>query len=919
MSPSRLKPMLRTAIVLGVTAVCGCGGGGAPQLGGSSRAGTLARFNVDVKTGKVTVTPIDDPRNPSRAVFTGGAVAFATSDLYSEGGDSGQRLLRIDVSNGSGQVFNGPGKLVIGNILNNGAVDLAASTTVSTMAGSGASGSADGYGTAASFTGVTSVASANNNATAFYVSDQSNQTIRMLTADGTVTTLAGSVGTTGATDGVGSAARFYAPAQISADSAGNAFVADSFNNRIRRITPLGAVTTIGGTGAQGSTPGTGDSATFARPFGIAVTADGERIYVADFLTHMIRLMIHNGGPRDKATSYNVINLAGNSQGNSDGPGNNAQFNFPLQLALGPDYNGPLYVADSGNNTIRRIDNPFGGQAMVSTIAGDGTSGTQDGVGPTAKFNYPCSVAVVGASGANALIVSDRYTVRAITYQPGSEPSQAGNYLVRTVAGASTLGTADGSGTVARFNKPAGLCVIPTSGPAVTVLCADDQNNRVRKINITSPLHSGGPGSGVTEPVRLVNWDAEVPNQTAWYKLIGYIGQNGTSTTLQFYIPQGVSGFSFTAYLEGDTDVVNLPGVGVSYLTTVAGNGSPGTFNGPGKLAQFMAPYTTAPVAGNGPNWTFGQVRALIADADSQRVRYLTPDGQVKTLAGSGVYGFTDGPLTTAMFRRPRGVAIHPDGSVFVTDSENHAIRRIGPTGVVTTVAGSSANAGASDGPGNTATLTAPDGIVVDAGGMIYLTEGSIHLVRRLEYMGGDPAVASSYYLRTVAGQAGVSGSAEGTGNSARFKNPTGICCDTDGRVYVADALNHTVRVLIRSGNACSTTTLAGLAGSAGNTDGTGAAARFNIPTGVTVDTAHNVYVAEFAGSRIRRISPGGDTKTLMGSTGTGFTDGANGTMLNPWGISIEANGNLLIADYGNKSIRCLQRLMTNAHPPSNAP
>ena len=113
--------------------------------------------------------------------------------------------------------------------------------------------------------------------------------------------------------------------------------------------------------------------------------------------------------------------------------------------------------------------------------------------------------------------------------------------------------------------------------------------------------------------------------------------------------------------------------------------------------------------------------------------------------------------------------------------------------------------------------------------------------------------------------------------------------------------------------------LAGSAGSTGGTDGIGAAARFSTPTGVTVDTAHNVYVAEFVGARIRRISPLGETKTLMGMAGTGFTDGANGTMQNPWGVSIEASGNLLITDYGNKSIRALQRLLVTGHDNSTLP
>src|SRR5258708_667821 len=174
-----LRPFYLCFTVGTILAIAGCGGG-SQSLPGMTPAGSLARFDVDVKTGKVTVTPVDDPLNPTRAakgraVFTGGAISFATSDLYIQGGDSGQRLLRIDITNNSGQALNGPARLVVSNLLNSGAVDLATATTVKTAAGiSGTSGHIEGPSGTGTFNYPSSVAPRDLNGAAYYVCDASN-------------------------------------------------------------------------------------------------------------------------------------------------------------------------------------------------------------------------------------------------------------------------------------------------------------------------------------------------------------------------------------------------------------------------------------------------------------------------------------------------------------------------------------------------------------------------------------------------------------------------------------------------------------------------------------------------------------------------------------------------------------------------
>jgi sugar lactone lactonase YvrE len=273
---------------------------------------------------------------------------------------------------------------------------------VTTLAGTaGSSGTTDGTGSAAKFNYPHSVAvdsSAN-----VYVADTFNHTIRKITVAGVVTTLAGTAGSGGTTDGTGSAALFYFPGGVAVDSSGNVYVADSSNHTIRKITAAGVVTTLAGTAGAfgiGSTDGTGSAAKFKYPQGVAVDSSGN-VYVADTSNNTIR----------KITAAGVVTtLAGTagSSGTTDGTGSAAKFYFPYDVAV--DSSGNVYVADAGNNTIRKIT----AAGVVTTLAGTaGSSGTTDGTGSAAKFNNPISVA---ASDIGTLYVADytNFTIRKIT-------------------------------------------------------------------------------------------------------------------------------------------------------------------------------------------------------------------------------------------------------------------------------------------------------------------------------------------------------------------------------------------------------------------------------------------------------------------------------------------------------------------------
>jgi len=870
---------------------------------------------VDVRTGKVTVTPVEEPSRQGRAVLTGGAVSLISSDLLSVGGDSGKRLIRVTIRDNTGEGLAPPTRLVISDLVNTPTVDYKGNTSVRTLAGSGVAGTANGYRTAASFNAPISVAGGRGpNSLSFFIADNANHAIRVIRADGMVETFAGLVGTAGFADGVGTSARFSGPHQVAVDGSGNIFVADTSNRRVRRITPLGEVTTIAGTGVTGSTDGAGNVATFGALAGIAVTADGNRIYVADTSNHTIRRIRYNlDGPRDLATSYTVETILGSagSPGFVDGEGTTARLRTPTHLAINDSlFNPSIFVADQGNHCIRRFEDGGFGPPTLRTIAGTNIAGNVDGVGAVARFTSPFGISWVPISSVmHALVVSEASTnhqIRVIFYVPGNEPSQDGNYYVFTLAGTNASGNVDGNGNVARFNTPSGIYAMHADGPALTVLIADRLNHLIRKLTVgPNVLVSGGAGSSVAEPVRLVNWDAElpIPGQTAWAKEVSS-GFSSTTAELQFYVPEGVSGFSFKVYVESNTSLVNLPAFGASYLATVAGNGSAGDSDGPGKLAQFNLPQG---IVAKVPETIYPGAAAIVADQNNHRIRLVRHDGTVRTLAGS-TQGFADGVGTSAQFNQPYGIAIGPDNNIYIADFGNRRIRRMTSDGNVTTIAGTGA-AGSADGSGDVATFQQPTGISVDRGGRIYVADFGAHVIRRIDYVGGDPALPTSYVVRTVAGSAGLTGSSDGVGSGARFNGPLGIVCDSDDRVYVTDYNNHIVRRLTRAtSTTMAVTTWAGLAGNPGTADGIGSAARFSRPYGIDVDSAHNVYVTDFTSYRLRRISPLAEVKTLFGLL-SGFVDGTDGQLGAPGYISLDAHGNLWVSDRGNHAIRVFHRVL----------
>jgi sugar lactone lactonase YvrE len=289
---------------------------------------------------------------------------------------------------GTSATFNGPngvavdsaGTVYVADSSNHRIRRITPAGVVTTFAGSGSIGATDSSGTSASFNFPYGVAV--DSAGVVYVGDTRNHRIRRITSAGVVTTLAGSLSnTSGFADGTGTSARFFEPQAVAVDSSGTVYVADTYNHRIRRITPAGVVTTLAGSGIGAGGPGTfsdgsGTSAGFNFPNGVAVDSAGT-VYVADSSNHRIRRITPAGV---------VTTLAGSTVGSSDGTGTNASFSGPVVLAV--DSSGSVYVCEVNNNRIRKIT-PAG---VVTTLAGS-TSGFLDGTGTNALFNEPRGIAV----------------------------------------------------------------------------------------------------------------------------------------------------------------------------------------------------------------------------------------------------------------------------------------------------------------------------------------------------------------------------------------------------------------------------------------------------------------------------------------------------------------------------------------------
>lgn len=645
----------------------------------------------------------------------------------------------------------------------------------------GGPGSLDGTGASARFSYPYSVAV--DSAGAVYVADQGNEVIRKITPEGVVTTIAGVALVRGSADGPAADARFALPSGIVVDANDNVFVADSFNQTIRKITPSGMVTTVAGKVEEmGSADGALGVSTFAYPSAVAVDADGN-VFVADAFNSTIR----------KLTPEGIVSTFAGTAGayaSADGTGSAARFMFPEGVAV--DGAGNVYVGDTGNETIRKIT-PSG---VVTTLAGSaGNAGSDDGTGSAARFSHPGGLV---ADGVGNVYFGDTYnqTVRKVT-AAGVSSTLAGEVGV--------VGSSDGTAVAAHFSDPKGTAIDAFGN----VFVADYGSNTIRKIapgGVVTTLAGAAPAAGSAD---------------------------GVGTAARFDLP-----------------------------------------------SSYYASGLALDAAGS----------VFVADTNNHTIRKVTSAGVATTFAGSaGQSGNDDGTGGDARFSSPTGVASDASGNLFVADMSNSTIRKITSAGVVTTFAGTAGMSGRADGTGAAARFFRPKAIATDADGNLFVADrvspwGS-GLIRK---------VTADGIVTTLAGDPNGYGLLDGTGAAARFGDPAGIAVDAAGNVFVTESQHHTIRRVTPTGEV---TTIAGTAGSSGNVDGTGAEARFDRPTSITVDVSGNLYVADANNNTIRKITPAGVVTTVVGaprSVGVklGALPGSLGALS---GVTITPAGNLVVA------------------------
>ncbi|MEA5140589.1 NHL domain-containing protein [Arcicella rigui] len=701
--------------------------------------------------------------------------------------------------------------------------------------------------------------------------------IKKINASGSVSTFAGS-SNVGANDGQGTEASFYEPKGLAIDANGNVYVADATNNLIRKITPSGLVSTFAGNGQAGFTNGNALKSSFSSPVAICIDTYGN-FYITDKNNHAIRKINTRGI---------VSTLAGGNIGYNDGTDLNAAFYYPSGITV--DANGNVYVADTYNHRIRKIT----AEGVVTTLAGNSSNTLGDGTGTGASFNYPTAL-VADATGNIYVADQNNNAIRKIT------PSG----VVTTLAGNGNGFILNGVGNIASFYPPSSI-TIDEKG---YLLVGSSYGSPIRKVstvgysNITPSLPSGLAFDESTGNISGIPTTAQVATN---YSITGYnlggsstanfsITVTGTATTpnaiaapiISYATPQTyVAGTSITPLVPKNTGGT-VPATPYGQVSTFAGNSTTGANNGISSNASFSKPNAIAvDVFGN----------TYVADYGNGLIRKISPSGIVSTLAGKpqiDAASYFNGTGSEATFFKPVGIAVDKSGNVYVTEENSHAIRKITPSGVVTTFAGDVFESNSTDGTGPSARFNAPKGLAVDASGNVFVADYNNHKIRK---------ITASGEVSTFAGN-GSAGIINGTGTGASFYYPKGVAVDKDGNVYVTEgAEDHNAIRKITKDQVVSI-----LAGGpyTGNIDGRGTVASFNLPYGISVDKLGNVYVADWGNNIIRKILPDGTVSTLAGNYNVGIVNG-NGIKARfslPKGICVDGQDYLLVADTDNNLIR----------------
>jgi uncharacterized protein (TIGR03437 family) len=619
---------------------------------------------------------------------TGMVTRIAGNGIAGFSGDGGLAL-NAQFNGANGVAADAGGNIYVADGGNSRVRKISPDGKISTFAGNGVAEHA-GNGVPAASTSLAYPAGvAVDHGGNLYIADMYANSVHKVSPTGIITTIAGgSSAGYGGDGGLAINALFYLPAAVVVDSGGNLYIADQRNNRVRKITPAGTISTVAGNGTLGYS-GDGGPATSAHisfPTGLAVDSAGN-LYLTD--TNCIREVSPAG---IISTVAGVVTGAGFppqfGYSGDGGPANKAEINEPSGVAV--DSLGDVYIADTFNARIREIS-PAG---IINTVAGTGELNySGDGGLATSARLSPYGLST-DASG--NLYVAEQANNRVRKISPGGIVTGAAGNGVQGYSG-------DGGPAVsAELNNPYGVAV-DTAG---NLYIADRGNNRVRMIS-SAGLITTIAGNGT----------------------LGYSGDDAAATSARLFGTSSVAVDPSGAVYIADSFNSRIRRVSkTGIITTVAGNGVTGYSGdgGPATSASLSEPFGVI-LDGSG--------NLYIADTYNNRIRKVSSTGIISTIAGTGIAGFSGdgGPAVSAMIYDPFAIAIDGSGNLFIADSENNRIREVSPEGIISTIAGNGKTGYAGDaGPAASAEIGAPFGLAVDNSGNIYMADVINNVIRRLQ-------------------------------------------------------------------------------------------------------------------------------------------------------------------------------------------